>query len=113
LLGYLSLSFAPACDQNVTVTGVVRNQAAAALPGVSVTLETSGRAPDKATTSADGSFNVGIVGADPRRTRIRFEKSGFVSQERDLGRDARSTMNIIMLSAAPDSEHAEGGSVHH
>ena len=97
----LCLGFAAACDENVTVTGVVRSEAATPLPGVSVTLETSGRAPDKATTGDDGSFNVGIVGADPRRTRIRFEKSGFVSQERNLGREARVTMNVALLPAAP------------
>ena len=104
----LCLGFAAACDENVTVTGVVRSQSAAPLSGVSVTLETSGRAPDKTTTGDEGSFNVGIVGADPRRTRIHFEKTGFVSQDRNLDREARSTMNIVLLPAAPESSHARG-----
>jgi hypothetical protein len=108
LLLALCLGFAAACDENVTVTGVVRSQTAAPVPGVSVTLETSGRAPDKATTGEDGSFNVGIVGADPRRTRIHFEKTGFIPQERNLGREARSTMNIVLLRAAPESDHTQG-----
>ena len=97
----LCVVFAVACDENVTVSGVVRSQAATPLPGVSVILETSGRAPDKATTGDDGAFNIGIVGAAPRRTRIRFERSGFVSQERNLDREARSTVNIMLLPAAP------------
>jgi hypothetical protein len=85
-----------ACDLNVTVTGVVRDPSGRPLQGVAVTLETPGREPDRATTIADGTFNVGIVGAEPRQTRISFHKDGFQEVARELGEDARPTMEVTL-----------------
>ena len=87
-----------ACDLNVTVTGVVRDPSGRPIQHVAVTLETPGREPDRATTTADGAFNVGIVGADPRQTRISFHKDGFKDVARELGEDARPTIDVTLSS---------------
>lgn len=86
-----------ACDPYVTVTGVVREPSGAPLPDVVVTLQTVGREPDRATTSDDGSFNVGIVGADPQRTRISFQKEGFKQLDEVVGKEEGRTMEVTLL----------------
>jgi hypothetical protein len=90
-----------ACDQNVSVTGAVRDPGGRALEDVVVTLETSGRAPDVAHTDKDGTFNVGIVGADPRKTHLSFRKEGYLAQARDLDGEARPTLAIVLVPRAP------------
>lgn len=86
-----------ACDPYVTVTGVVREPSGAPLPDVVVTLQTAGREPDRATTADSGSFNVGIVGADPQRTYISFQKEGFKQLEQVVGAEERRTMEVTLL----------------
>ena len=86
-----------ACDLNVTVTGVVRDPSGRPIQDVEVTLQTTGREPDKARTIADGTFNVGIVGADPRATRISFHKEGFQDVARELGEQARPTIDVTLV----------------
>jgi hypothetical protein len=86
-----------ACDLNVTVSGVVRDSSGAPLQDVAVTLQTVGREPDKARTGSDGSFNVGIVGADPRQTRISFQKDGFRDFAKGLDGEARPMMQVTLV----------------
>jgi hypothetical protein len=86
-----------ACDLNVTVTGIVRDPTGAPLQDVAVTLLTPGRQPDKARTTSDGTFNVGIVGADPRQTKISFHKDGFQDLARELGEDARPAIEVTLI----------------
>jgi hypothetical protein len=85
------------CDLNVTVTGVVRDPSGAPLQDVAVTLQTPGREPDRTTTTSDGTFNVGIVGADPRKTKVSFHKDGFQDVARDLGEEARPAMEVTLV----------------
>lgn len=97
------------CDQNVTVSGVVRAQADAALAGVGVTLETNRRAPHTSMTAADGSYSVGMVGADPKQTTIQFEKPGYQTVKQPIGANARTTLNVTLspvgVGAPPDPHH--------
>jgi hypothetical protein len=86
-----------ACDLNVTVSGVVRDTSGAPLEDVAVTLQTAGREPDRTKTLGDGSFNVGIVGADPRQTQISFHKDGFQDLAKGLDGEARPTMEVTLL----------------
>jgi hypothetical protein len=86
-----------ACDLNVTASGVVRDPSGAPLKNVAVTLQAPGREPDRSTTVSDGSFTVGIVGADPRQTRISFHKDGFRDVVRELGEEARPTMEVTLI----------------
>jgi hypothetical protein len=37
---------------------------------------------------SDGTFNVGMVGADPRKTQVSFHKNGFRDVARELGEEA-------------------------
>lgn len=90
-----ALSFA-ACDLNVTVTGVVRDPSGRPIQDVDVTLQTPGREPDRTKTIVDGTFNVGIVGADPRQTTISFHKDGFQDVARELGEEARPTIDVTL-----------------
>jgi hypothetical protein len=85
-----------ACDLNVTVTGVVRDPSGRPIQDVAVTLQTPGREPHRARTIVDGTFNVGIVGADPRQTRISFHKDGFNDVARELGEEARPAMDVTL-----------------
>jgi hypothetical protein len=97
-MAMLTASASPAgCDLNVTVTGVVRDPSGVPLQDVAVTLQTPGREPDRARTTSDGTFNVGIVGADPRKTRVSFHKDGFQDVARDLGEEARPTMEVTLI----------------
>ena len=86
-----------ACDLNVTVTGVVKDPSGSAIQDVAVELETAGRAPHRAKTASNGSFHVGIVGADPRSTNISFRKDGYQDVRRVLGTDARPTINVTLV----------------
>ena len=86
-----------ACDLNVTVSGVVRDASGTPLEDVAVTLQTAGREPDRTKTTSDGSFNVGIVGADPKQTRISFHKDGFQDLAKGLDGEARPTMEVTLV----------------
>jgi len=90
-----------ACDQNVSVTGAVRDPGGRALEDVVVTLETPGRAPDVVRTANDGTFHVGIVGADPRKAHLSFRKDGYLAQARELDGEARPTLAIVLAPQAP------------
>ena len=84
-----------ACDSYVTVDGVVRDPSGAPLQDVAVELETPGRAIHPAKTASDGSFDVGIVGAEWRKTSISFRKDGYQDMRRGLGAE-QSTMNVTL-----------------
>jgi len=84
-----------ACDSYVTVNGVVRDSAGAPLQDVAVELETTGRAVHPAKTASDGSFDVGIVGAEWRKTSISFRKDGYQDMRRGLAAE-RSTINVTL-----------------
>ena len=86
-----------ACDLNVAVTGSVRETSGEPLADVAVTLQTPGRQPHVTRTGEDGSFEVGMVGADPEAASVHFEKAGFVPLERGLGGDARPTMHVVLV----------------
>jgi hypothetical protein len=97
----LASIFWPAgCDQNVSATGTVRDPSGVPLESVSVTMETTGRAPDIANTAKDGAFNVGIIGADPRATRISFQKPGYKRIQQPLGPDPRPVLQITLVPEA-------------
>lgn len=85
-----------ACDPYVTVTGVVRESSGGPLADVTVTLRTVGREPDIARTVSDGKFNVGMVGADPRKTSISFTKTGFRGIEETVGEEERRMMEVTL-----------------
>lgn len=84
-----------ACDPYVTVDGVVRDPSGAPLQDVAVELETANRAVHPAKTASDGSFDVGIVGAEWRKTSITFRKDGYQDLRRGLAEE-RSTMNVTL-----------------
>jgi len=85
-----------ACDEYVTVSGVVSDPSGLALHDVAIVLRTPGREPHVSRTAEDGSFKVGIVGADPRNTRVAVRKEGFEEFERELGKETRVTMAITL-----------------
>lgn len=91
-----------ACDPVVNPTGTVRDPAGVPLEHVRVTLETQGRSASRE-TSKDGTFDVGIVGADPRKTQISFEKPGYTSITQPLGSEDRPVLTITLAPkpAAP------------
>jgi hypothetical protein len=86
-----------ACDPYVDVEGVIRDSSGAPLPDVAVTLTMPGRVPDRATTASDGSYNVGIVGADSKRTLISFRKVGFKPVEAVVGKPDQRTMDVTLF----------------
>ena len=85
-----------ACDLNVTVSGSVREASGGPLADVTVTLQTPGRQPHATHTRADGSFDVGMVGADPEAATVSFAKPGFQSLERGLGGEARPVLHVVL-----------------
>ena len=85
------------CDPYVKVTGVVRDSSGAPLAKVTVTLETADREPRSATTGSDGTFHVGLVGADPRLTHISFQREGFQGIRQTVGEEEQRTMAVILL----------------
>jgi hypothetical protein len=86
-----------ACDLNLAVSGSVRGPSGKPLPDVAVTLRTPGRQPHVTHTSADGSFDVGMVGADPEAASVYFEKVGFVPLARGLAGEARPTLHVVLV----------------
>jgi hypothetical protein len=88
------------CDPVVDVSGTVHNQAGVPLEGVVVTLTMPKRVPDTVKTAKDGSFVVGLIGADPLKTRISFQKDGYKKLEQPVGKEERVTVEITLL---PDS----------
>jgi hypothetical protein len=85
------------CDPYVKVTGVVRESSGAPLAGVNVTLETADREPRSDTTASDGTFHVGMIGADPRLTYISFERDGFQRIQEVVGEEEQRTMEVKLL----------------
>ncbi|HET7540499.1 MAG TPA: carboxypeptidase-like regulatory domain-containing protein [Polyangiaceae bacterium] len=86
-----------ACDPYVTVTGVVQDESGAPIQGVIVELETAGRTPHRTETTSNGSFHVGMVGADPRSTSVSFRKEGFQDVRRNVGKKPRPNINVILV----------------
>ena len=86
-----------ACDPYVTVTGVVRDTSGSPIQDVTVDLETAGRSARRSTTANNGSFNIGMVGVDPRSTSISFRKQGFQDVRKVVGENARATINVTLV----------------
>ena len=93
--GVVALSLT-ACDPVVDVEGVVRDPTGTPVADVAVTLTMPGRVPDKATTAGDGSYDVGIVGADSKQTRISFEKRGFKTLEKVVGKPDQQKLDVTL-----------------
>lgn len=85
------------CDEDVFVKGVVRSPSGAPLPGATVTFTSPGRPVDTVKTPADGTFNVGMIGADPNKARVSFEKEGFQTVERSLEGRPQWAMDITLM----------------
>jgi hypothetical protein len=85
------------CDPVVDVSGTVADHNGAPLEGVQVTLTTANRAPDSVKTAKNGSFVVGLVGADPKKTRVSFSKQGYKTQEQPVGKEERVILKITLL----------------
>lgn len=82
LLGLLAIAIvacasAIACDPEVKVAGKVHDHQGSPLEGVTVTLHSEGRGPHTTVSAKDGSFTVGIIGADPEHISLVFEKQGY------------------------------------
>jgi hypothetical protein len=99
----LLLMVLTACDRVTGVSGKVQDAEGAPLAGVTVTLETEGRAPHPTTSAADGSFEVTIVGAEPGKTTLTLEKAGYQTVRRPLTQDRESALVVTLprLAAAP------------
>jgi len=87
---------ATGCDEDVFVKGIVRGPTGTPLEGATVTFTSPGRPPDTAKTPSDGSFNVGMIGADPAKARVSFEKEGFQKVERALEGQPQWAMDITL-----------------
>lgn len=86
----------PACDLNVAVDGSVRAADGSPVHDVAVALQMPGRPSHVVHTARDGTFDVGMVGADPGVAKVLFEKPGFKSVERNLEGKARSTVHVVL-----------------
>jgi hypothetical protein len=86
-----------ACDPYVRLEGIVRDPSGAPLPDVAVILTMPGQLPDKTMTASDGSYNVGLIGADSKQTRISFEKDGYPSFEKVVGKPDQQTMDVTLI----------------
>jgi hypothetical protein len=89
------------CDSVLRVRGTVRDEAGNGLADVTVTLQTTGRAPDRRASAKDGTFTTLIVGAEPDRSRITFRKPGYRTVETPLAGKPQST--VLDVTMAPDS----------
>lgn len=99
LVGALVLLLAiVACDRVITVKGVVRDPAGKPLANVAVTLQALSRGPHKAVTALDGTYDVGIVGADPSTTKVYFEKASFERVERQLWAVSEYVIDVTLPS---------------
>jgi len=87
------------CDTSVRVGGTVRNHDGTPLEGVSVTLQTQGRGPHTTTTDKNGTFTIGMVGADPTQVTLVFEKPGFKTLHVPF--DPKQTSLQVELDADP------------
>ena len=85
-----------ACDPVLRVKGVVHDEHGRPLDQVIVTLHTEGRPPRQAITAKDGSFSVGIVGAEPRDSKVSFGKDGFKTVEQPLGSRRELELDITL-----------------
>jgi hypothetical protein len=73
-----------ACDPTVQVEGTVHDSQGKPLEGVTVTLQSEGRQPHQTVTAKDGTFGLGIVGAEAGQTKLVFQKDGYVTREQPL-----------------------------
>jgi hypothetical protein len=80
------LGLNPALFLPTAIAGYLGRPSGAPLAEVTVVLRTTGREPHQARTGNDGSFDVGIVGADPRATYISFARDGFQPIEEVVGK---------------------------
>lgn len=92
-----------ACDTRVKIEGTVRNHQGNPLKGVTVTLQTEGRGPHRTLTESDGSFAVGIVGADPAHINLVFQKQGYRTLQ--LPFDTKQANMQVTLEAETAGTH--------
>jgi hypothetical protein len=85
-----------ACDPSIRVEGTVHDRQGTPLEGVTVILQSEERGPHNTVTAKDGSFGIGIVGAEPRQTKLLFQKDGYKSLEMPLGNEYASKMNVTL-----------------
>lgn len=97
----LSLLVVNACDTVLKVRGSVRDPAGKPLEGVKVSLLVEGRVPDSKVTGAGGSYAVSIVGEEPTRARLVFEKAGYQRLERPVGTEYASVVDVVLRPEMP------------
>jgi len=101
-----------ACDPTIRVEGTVHDRQGNPLEGVTVTLQSEGRGPHKTATAKDGSFGIGIVGADPRQTRLSFEKEGYKTVDLPLGGNDRASLQVTLEREVPKVGPASEKGIH-
>jgi hypothetical protein len=72
---------------------------------VTVILQARGRGPHRTFTAKDGSFGLGIVGAKPENTTVTFEKSGYKSVQRPLGKEREAALDVTLEVEAGGPDH--------
>lgn len=85
-----------ACDPTLKVKGTVHDRQGNPLEDVTVTLQSEGRGPHRSVTAKDGSFGIGIVGADPRQTKLLFQKEGYKTLEKPLSNERASEVHVTL-----------------
>ncbi len=79
----------------VAARGVVKDVNGNPLEGVSVVFETLNRVPSKTVTRKDGVFDLTLIGADPKKTKISFTKTGYKSFEKQFEVEGQAEFNVI------------------
>jgi hypothetical protein len=95
-LGFVLLFALIACDRVLKVAGKVHDNNGTPLENVTVILQAAGRAPHKTLTTKDGSFTVGIVGADPDDTKLSFQLQGYETLEKGLGGQHSTVLDVTL-----------------
>ena len=86
-----------ACDPTLTVTGTVCDRQGNPLADVTVLLQSEGRRePHKSMTAKDGSFGIGMVGADPGQTTLLFEKEGYKSVRMPVSHEPTREVHVTL-----------------
>jgi hypothetical protein len=80
----------------LSVKGKVTDKAGNGLENVTITFISEGRTPFQKTTDKDGFYTLSLVGAEPNKTRLTFEKEGFQKLEKKLDSESNVVLDVTL-----------------
>ncbi len=100
IAGFLLIGCNSFGDPIIGAKGKVTDADGNPLAGVTVTIEKAGAMPRKKITETDGLYEVSLIGAEPKETKISFVKDGYKTVEKGFEKEGKENYDVTLEIAA-------------